>query len=73
MKRLYFALRIAAFLAIIALCLTGETKKFAYSPHDKAFYADKALVDFVRPGLVITINSAIDLQRRRNQRDVYPD
>ena len=58
MKRLHLALKIAAFAAIIALCLTGETKKFAYSPHDKAFYADKALVDFVRPGLVITINSA---------------
>jgi OmcA/MtrC family decaheme c-type cytochrome len=58
MKRFYFALRIAAFLAIIALCLVGATKNFAYSTHDKAFYADKGLVDFVRPGLVITINSA---------------
>jgi OmcA/MtrC family decaheme c-type cytochrome len=58
MKRFYFAVRIAAFAAIIALCLTGQSKKFAYSTHDKAFYADKALVDFVRPGLVITINSA---------------
>ena len=58
MKRLYFASRIAAFVAIVALCLAGGTKKFAYSTHDKAFYADKALVDFVRPGLVITINSA---------------
>jgi len=58
MKRLYFASRLAAFLAIIALCLAGGTKKFTYSTHDKAFYADKALVDFVRPGLAITINSA---------------
>jgi OmcA/MtrC family decaheme c-type cytochrome len=58
MKRLYLVLRIAAFVALIALCLTGQTKKHQYSPREKAFYADPALVDFVRPGLVITINSA---------------
>ncbi len=58
MKRLYLAVRIAAFVALIALCLTGQTKKHQYSPRDKAFYADPALVNFVRPGLVITINSA---------------
>jgi len=58
MKRLYFVSRLAAFAALIALCLIGQTKKFAFSPRDKAFYADKALVDFVNPGLTITINSA---------------
>ena len=58
MKRLSFALRMAAFAALLALCLTGQTKKHQYSIHDKAFYADQALVDFVRPGLAITINSA---------------
>src|SRR5271170_5348110 len=58
MKRLYLALRIAAFVALIALCLTGQTKKHQYSPREKAFYADAAVVDFVRPGLAITINSA---------------
>ena len=58
MKRLYLALRIAAFVAFIALCLTGQTKKHQYSPREKAFYADPAMVDFVRPGLTITINSA---------------
>ena len=58
MKRLYLAVRIAAFVALIALCLTGQTNKHQYSPREKAFYADPALVDFVRPGLVITINSA---------------
>ena len=41
MKRLSFVLRIAAFAALIALCLTGQSKKFAYSTHDKAFYADR--------------------------------
>jgi len=58
MKRLSFAFRIVAFIALIALCLTGQTKKFAFGPRDKAFYADPALVNFVNPGLVITINSA---------------
>ena len=58
MKRLYLAARIVAFVALISLCLTGQTKKHQYSPREKAFYADPALVNFVRPGLVITINSA---------------
>jgi OmcA/MtrC family decaheme c-type cytochrome len=42
----------------MALCLTAQHKKFAYGPRDKAFYANPALVAFVRPGLAITINSA---------------
>ena len=58
MKRLSFVVRMAAFAALIALCLTGQTKKHAFTPHDKAFYASKALLDFVNPGLTITINSA---------------
>jgi len=58
MKRLYVALRIAAFVALISLCLTGQTSKHQYSKRDKAFYADPALVNFVNPGLNITINSA---------------
>lgn len=58
MKRFSLASRIVAFVALIALCLTGQTKKFAFSTRDKAFYADPALVNFINPGLVITINSA---------------
>ncbi len=46
MKRLYFVARVAAFVALIALCLTAQTKKHADA------------VDFATPGLVITINSA---------------
>ena len=44
-------------LLAVALALTGAEPK-AYSPREKAFYASEALVNFVRPGLVITINSA---------------
>jgi OmcA/MtrC family decaheme c-type cytochrome len=58
MKRLSFVVRMTAFAALIALCVTGQTKKHAFTPHDKAFYASKALLDFVNPGLTITINSA---------------
>ncbi|HTP85694.1 MAG TPA: OmcA/MtrC family decaheme c-type cytochrome [Bryobacteraceae bacterium] len=39
------------------LALTGAQKQ-VYSKRDRAFYADPALVDFVRPGLVVKINSA---------------
>jgi OmcA/MtrC family decaheme c-type cytochrome len=53
MRRLYFALRIAAFAALLALCLTGQTKKPARALRDRATF-----LDFVTPGLVITINSA---------------
>jgi OmcA/MtrC family decaheme c-type cytochrome len=58
MKRLYLVVRAAAFVALVSLCLTGQTKKHEYSRREKAFYADPALVDFVRPGLVITISAA---------------
>jgi OmcA/MtrC family decaheme c-type cytochrome len=50
--------RSAAFAAVIALSLTGATRKHQYSTREKAFYADAATVDFVRPGLVLKITSA---------------
>src|ERR1700722_15298220 len=53
MKRFKRAFRAAVFTALLALCLTGQTKKQTHAFIDKA-----ALVDFVTPGLVITINSA---------------
>jgi len=51
--------RILAVLLLVAgaAALVGGSKS-PYSPREKAFYADQALVDFVRPGLNITINSA---------------
>ena len=41
MKRLYLALRIAAFAALIALCLTAQTKKHVQEA--------SVAVDFVTP------------------------
>ncbi len=58
MKWLRFLGRTATLVAVIALSMTGTSKKHLYSPREKAFFADEALVDFVRPGLNITINSA---------------
>lgn len=58
MKRLSVVLKIAAFVALISLCLTGQTTKHAFSKRDKAYYADPALVDFVNPGLQVKISSA---------------
>ena len=53
MKWLSRPLEIAVFTAIVALCLSGQTKKPAHLLRAKA-----SLIDFVNPGLVITINSA---------------
>ena len=51
--------KVAAVMALLAgaVAMVSAPKK-PYSPREKAFYADAALVEFVRPGLVITINSA---------------
>ncbi len=40
------------------VALSGTSNKSLYSKHEKAFYLDQATVDFVRPGLNVTINSA---------------
>lgn len=51
--------RILLVLLLVAgsVALVGSNKS-VYSPHEKAYWASKALVDFVNPGLNITINSA---------------
>lgn len=50
--------RAVAVLGLVAASLTSAPARHNYSPHERAFYADPALVDFIRPGLTITINSA---------------
>jgi OmcA/MtrC family decaheme c-type cytochrome len=45
-------------MAVIGVSLFSETRKQPYTIHEKAFFADQATVQFIRPGLVITINSA---------------
>ena len=49
--------RVLAIAVVVAASLASATKH-QYSPREKAFYADPASVEFVAPGLTITINSA---------------
>ncbi len=50
-------------IALLLVVLAGavglkSAGKSPFTKRDKAYYADPAIVDFVRPGLAITINSA---------------
>src|SRR5438270_9400704 len=58
MKRLRFKGRVAVFATAVLLSLAAAPNKKPYSPRERAYYAADATVEFVRPGLVITINSA---------------
>ncbi len=49
--------RVLAIVGLVAVSLTSAPRR-PYSPHDKAFYADAQTVEFVLPGLTITVNSA---------------
>ena len=57
MRFLVPLLRASAFIALIAISLTSAPTT-PYSVHEKAAFADAASVQFVRPGLTITVNSA---------------
>ncbi len=57
MKLLSSQWRVLAIVGLVAVSLTSAPRA-PYSPHEKAFYADPQLVEFVRPGLTITVNSA---------------
>lgn len=54
-KRVLLALTIVVGLATIALIAASQPQ---FTIHDRAYYADPNLVNFVRPGLVIKIVSA---------------
>ena len=49
--------RATALVAVIAASLASAPRS-PYSKREKAFYADQATVEFVRPGLTIVVNSA---------------
>jgi OmcA/MtrC family decaheme c-type cytochrome len=48
----------AAVLVAGAYVLIGAPAKTKLTPHDKAFYADPALVEYVQPGFTISVVSA---------------
>jgi OmcA/MtrC family decaheme c-type cytochrome len=47
-----------SFWIVIAVSLTAAQQKHNFSPREKAFYADAQTVEFVNPGLVITVTGA---------------
>src|SRR5579871_47510 len=49
--------RVLAIVALVAASLMSAPQK-PYSKHEKAFFLPDAQVQFVRPGLTITVNSA---------------
>ena len=49
--------RVAVIVGLVAASLASAPRR-PYSPHEKAFFADDPTVEFVRPGLVIKVNSA---------------
>jgi len=49
--------RVFAIVGLVAASLTSAPRR-PFSSHEKAFYADPAVVEFVNPGLNITVNSA---------------
>lgn len=56
-SRLFLLLSILAVVGIAAAVLSaGDTP--AFRPTDKAYYADQALLNFVRPGLIFNITKA---------------
>src|SRR5579862_3015003 len=57
MRRFNPVWRAVLAIAVVALSISSAPRK-AYSSHEKAFFVDDATVEFVRPGLTITINSA---------------
>ena len=59
MKLFASHLRVLLIVVLVAGSLTSAPKKRAtFTPQQKAYYLDDATVEFVNPGLTITINSA---------------
>ena len=56
----FAAKRLALVLALIAasVALVSGARNTAFSPHDKAYYAPQAIVEYVNPGLVFSVVSA---------------
>lgn len=57
MKLRFTTVRLLTIALLVVASLSSATRR-PYSKHEKAYYADEATVQFVRPGLNIAINSA---------------
>jgi OmcA/MtrC family decaheme c-type cytochrome len=58
MRLFHIPWRIVTIAAIAAVTL-GSAPRRPYTPRERAFFADPAVVEFVRPGLGIAVNAAI--------------
>ena len=56
--RFHIGARRAGIAAIVLASLVGAQEKRHFSPREKGFYADTASVQYVNPGLVITVTGA---------------
>ena len=59
-------------VALVAISLTSAPRN-PYSVHEKAYFADAASVEFVRPGLTITVNSAAIAAEWRDHGHLHAD
>ena len=48
---------VALTLLVGAALMVGDTSTPAFTKHDKAFYATKAALDYIRPGIVLKVSS----------------
>src|SRR5580658_875295 len=48
----------AGLFIVLAVSLVTAQQKRHFSPHEKAFYADAATVEFLNPGLTIAVTGA---------------
>jgi OmcA/MtrC family decaheme c-type cytochrome len=57
---LWRAINLTAIITVIAIAVmtAGSRSNSRFSPHEKAFYADAATINFVRPGLIMKVLSA---------------
>jgi len=53
-----YALVLGVIAGSVALLSADKNKKAVYSPHDKAYYADPSVIEYVQPGLTFSIVSA---------------
>ncbi len=64
MRLLRTILNVHGRVAVVGILLTGSLallysqKRYPFTPHEKAYYADPSVIAYVQPGLTITIVSA---------------
>jgi hypothetical protein len=60
-------------LIVVAVSLVAAQERRHFSPREKAYYADAQTVEFVNPGLTITVTGATIAANGTNRGSTYPD